>query len=203
MVCLNCSFATLAGHKEKRNRGYTSFLFYLFFTGLFFTELRMIGAQQQDVYEEQYDEVKDYGEPENDLEALLAAVDFQQPQLEMGGQQRDVQIYQGQQFGGVNYDRDFQQQPQRPRIQTQYSGYGAYPQADFVGRDMRYSPYGDRGGIGNGDNRGVSLAQVLSRTQAEARRDPFMLGGFRQAGAGETFFGPQRQQPVPQSSQNY
>ena len=109
----------------------------------------MIGAQQQGVHEEQNDEVEDYGEPENDLEALLAAGDFQQPQLWMGGQQRDEQLYQGQQFGGINYDRDFQQQPPRPRIQAQYSGYGAYPQADFVGRDMRFSPYGDRGGIGN------------------------------------------------------
>ena len=143
----------------------------------------MIGAQHQDVHEEQNDGVEEDREPENDVEALLAAVDFQQPQLGMGGQQIDDQHYQEQQFGGINYDRDFQQQPPQPRIQAQYSGYGAYPQADFVGRDMRFSPYGGSGGIGNGYNSGVSLAQVLSRTQAEARRDPFMLGGFRHAGA--------------------
>ena len=163
----------------------------------------MIGAQQQHVHEEHSDEDQEDVEQGNDVEALLAAVDFQQPQMGMGGQPRNDQHYQEQQFGGINYDRDFQQRSPLPRFQAQYSGYGAYPQADFVGRDRRFSPYGDSGGIGSGYNSGVSLAQVLSRTQAEAQRDPFMLGGFRQAGAGENSYGIQRRQPVHQLSQNY
>ena len=174
-----------------------------FFLRGFFTELRMIGAPQQEAREEQKDGVEVY-EPENDVEALLAAIDFQQPQMRMAEQQQvDDQWNQGQQYGSINYDRDFQQQPPQPRTQAQYSGYGAYPQDDFVGRTGRFSPYGDRGGIGIGYNTGVSLAQVLARPQAEAIRDPFMLGGFRQAGIGANPFGIQRQQPVPRMSQNY
>ena len=163
----------------------------------------MIGLRDRDIQEGQNDGVVEYKEPDNEVGAIFKSMDFQQPQMGMGGQQLDDQHYQWQHFGGINYDRDFQQQPPPPCIQGQYSGYGAHPQADFVDREWRFSPYGNSGGIGNRYNSGVSLAQVLSRTQAEARRDPFMLGGFRQAGTGENPFGIQRRQPVPHLSQNY
>ena len=103
MVCISASIARLAGHRDSRISGYTSSFFLPFFsTWLFSTEMHMIGAQQQDVHEEQNNEAV---EPENDVEALLAGVDFQQPRMGMGEQQ--VDDYQEQQFADVNYDRGF------------------------------------------------------------------------------------------------
>ena len=125
----------------------------------------------------------------------------------MGDHAVDYQHDQGQQFGRIPWDRDLDQPPSQSQFRAQHSGYGAYPQIDFVGRNMRFAPYGNRGGMGNRQNDGVSLAQVLSRPQAEARRDPFMLvGPLRGRGVfGHAITGgwSQPQQPVAHLQQNY
>ena len=106
MVCIRRSIARLAGHKESGISDYTSFFFLPFYEA--FSRVAMIGDQQQDVHEGQNNGAV---EPENDVEALLAGVDFQQPQVGMGEQQIDDLQQQGLHFEDINDDRGFQQQP--------------------------------------------------------------------------------------------
>ena len=54
----------------------------------------MIGLRDRDIQEGQNDGVVEYKEPDNEVGAIFKSMDFQQPQMGMGGQQLDDQHYQ-------------------------------------------------------------------------------------------------------------